>query len=110
MPHHNVFTVRAFDNLNYNPSSTTAKDSFHETGISLFQFSTELNGGISQGALQLSTLKKKNWPNLPDYYTTIPAVVLKREDIATIPKLSNLLPMIGKIVPQFDESIAKEKA
>ena len=53
MPHHNVFTVRAFDYLNYNPSSTTAKDSFHETGISLFQFPTELNGGISQGALQL---------------------------------------------------------
>ena len=30
-----LFTVAAVDNLDYNPSATTAKDSFHGTGISL---------------------------------------------------------------------------
>jgi len=32
-----LFTVGALDNLDHNPSSTTAKGSFHGTGISLFQ-------------------------------------------------------------------------
>ncbi len=33
----NFFTNAALDNIDHNPSSTTAKDSFHGTGISLFQ-------------------------------------------------------------------------
>ncbi len=44
---HDLFTAGAFDNLDHNPSSTTAKDSFHGTGISLFQFPTEINQGSS---------------------------------------------------------------
>ena len=31
-----LFTAGALDNLDHNPSSTSAKDSFHGTGISLF--------------------------------------------------------------------------
>ena len=34
--HKGLFTVGALDNLDYNPSSTTAKDSFHGTGSSYF--------------------------------------------------------------------------
>ena len=33
----NVFTTDAIDNIDHNPSSTTAEGSFHGTGISLFQ-------------------------------------------------------------------------
>ena len=36
----NIFTVLQSDNLDHNPSSSTAKDSFHGTGISIFQFHT----------------------------------------------------------------------
>ena len=32
-----VFTTSAVYNIDYNPSSTTSKKSFHDTGISLFQ-------------------------------------------------------------------------
>lgn len=32
-----LFTTSAFDNIDHNPSSTTARDSFHGTGISMFQ-------------------------------------------------------------------------
>lgn len=46
--HHGLFTVGALDNLDHNPSSTTSKDSFHGTGISLFQFPTTCNEGIFQ--------------------------------------------------------------
>ena len=34
-----LLTVGALDNLDYNPSSTTALGSFHGTGISLFSVS-----------------------------------------------------------------------
>ena len=37
-----VFTTAAVDNINHNPSATTAKDSFHGTGISLVQHPTLL--------------------------------------------------------------------
>ena len=32
-----LFTTAAVDNIDHNPSSTTARDSFHGTGISIFQ-------------------------------------------------------------------------
>jgi hypothetical protein len=35
-----LFTTAAFDNIDYNPSSTTTRDSFHCTGISMFQHAT----------------------------------------------------------------------
>lgn len=35
--HKSVFTTGAVDNIDYNPSLSTAKGSFHRTGISLFQ-------------------------------------------------------------------------
>lgn len=68
----------ALDNLDHNPSSTTAKDSFHGTGISLFQFPTELSTGNPQ-VMELSTTKQ-----LPDSYTTVPAVVLKKKQVPDI--------------------------
>ena len=36
----NIFTVSAIDNLDHNPSCSTAKDFFHDIGISIFQFQT----------------------------------------------------------------------
>ena len=40
-----LFTVGTVDNLDHNPSSTTATGSFHGTGISLFQSPTKTNMG-----------------------------------------------------------------
>ncbi len=48
-----LFTVRALDNLDHNPSSTTAKGSFHGTAISLFQFPTSSNFGERQDNIRL---------------------------------------------------------
>ena len=47
-----LFVVGALDNLDYNPSSTTAQDSFHGTGISVFQFPTINNSGICRNLFQ----------------------------------------------------------
>jgi hypothetical protein len=57
--------------------STTATDSFHGTGRSLFQFPTELNEGSPQAATNWSRLSTSM--KLLDSYTTVPAVALKKE-------------------------------
>ena len=41
-----LFTVGALDNIDHNPSSTTAVNAFHGTGTSLFQFPTEADPGL----------------------------------------------------------------
>ena len=40
---HLVYAIICLDNLDHNPSSTTASDSFHGTGISLFYSSTPIS-------------------------------------------------------------------
>lgn len=45
---HDLFTLAAFDNIDHNPSSTTAHDSFHGTGISLFQHATSEAPGAAR--------------------------------------------------------------
>ena len=53
--------IGTLDNLDHNSSSTTAKDSFHGTGISLFQFPTQLNAGNPQvAAMEFSSSAKIN--------------------------------------------------
>ena len=52
---HGLFTVGALDNIDHKPSSTIAKDSFHGTGISLFQFPTKLKTGSPQVNVKLMT-------------------------------------------------------
>ena len=48
-----LFCAGALDNLDHNPTSTTAKDSFHGTGISLFQFPTSSSLGEKQNDIKL---------------------------------------------------------
>ena len=45
---HGLFTTVAVDNIDHNSSSTTAHDSFHGTGISLFQHPDENCYGVMQ--------------------------------------------------------------
>ena len=68
-----LFTIGALDNIDHNPSSTTAQGSFHGTGISVFQFPTPLNYGIPRESLIVESLSTKEFI-LPDNYTNVPAV------------------------------------
>ena len=45
----NVFTTSAVDNIDHNPSATTAKYSFHGTGISLLQHPACADEGVDHG-------------------------------------------------------------
>ena len=68
-----VFTVGAFDNVDHNPSSTTAQTSLHGTCISITQYISPDNQGsqISQVDLQLNSNQTRNIPPLPDFYKNV---------------------------------------
>ena len=76
------FTVGALDNIDYNPSSTTAQGSFHGTGISLFQFpSSSVDGTQSRPPITLPPGKPDRNIHLPESYTTVPAVSVKTTEL-----------------------------
>ena len=76
-----LFTVAAVDNIDHNPSSTTAKDSFHGTGISLFQQPTVEKPGTDRGLPILNeNIPRKSIAPLPQSYTTIQPVIDIRKD------------------------------
>ena len=84
----NLFTTAAVDNLDHNPSSTTARGAFHGTGISLFQNRHMESDGIERENLKLEKMPfDKPIPPLPDSYTNLTPVVLKKEE-PTIPALN----------------------
>ena len=45
----NLFTIASVDNIDHNPSSATAKDSFHGTGIFLMQHQSQSFRGYDRG-------------------------------------------------------------
>lgn len=73
-----LFTTAAVDNIDHNPSSTTAKDSFHGTGISLFQHVTTQMNGQQRLDFQLTSIQGgRVTESLPDSYAVVKPAVLK---------------------------------
>ena len=72
----------AVDNIDHNPSSSTATESFHGTGISIFQNRSSYEDGnaritnVDTNALRPS--KKDELIELPPSYANVPIVVLKK--------------------------------
>ena len=75
-----MFTVGALDNIDHKPSATTAKGSFHGTGISIFQFPTLSNPGISQEPLVIEPNSSRKY-FLPDSYTNVPTFSCKTDSL-----------------------------
>ena len=76
------FTTGAVDNIDHDPSSTSAHDSYHGTGISLFQH-PDIN--ISEVPRVVFTMlddmaTKGTIACLPETYTSIPPATLTRQD------------------------------
>ena len=80
---HNVFTTSAVDNIDHNPSSTTAHDSFHGTGISMFQHMTPESQGITRGdcTVNNTATTSKTVVDLPESYTNIKPAALPSKDV-----------------------------
>ena len=87
----NTFTTAAVDNLDHNPSATTAKDSFHGTGISLLQHTTSANGGMCMGTVIMgSNADSKTISCLPHFYTDVPPITstMKQSTLPTTSMIS----------------------
>ena len=71
----NLFTTAAVDNIDHNPSSTTAKHSFYGTSISLSQHKMLQDDGVVCNSVSIEGLStSKSVHNLPHFYTDVPLV------------------------------------
>jgi hypothetical protein len=72
-------TTGAVDNIDHNPSSTTAHDSFHGTGISIIQHLSHGSTGRKRGALVINqeTSSTRSVAPLPTSYISVPRAALK---------------------------------
>ena len=79
----NLFTTHAVDNIDHNPSSRTAQDSWHGTAISASQHLKGKDDGCVRPALdfQNEKIKSKKLKQLPAEYTCVSPYVLKNKDV-----------------------------
>lgn len=78
-----VFTTAAVDNIDHNPSSTSARGSLHGTGISIFEHPDSDCSGLLQPALTpISDADghNKKLMCLPEAYTNVPPATLVKHD------------------------------
>ena len=98
-----VVTTAAVDNIDHNPSSTSAHDSFHGTGISLFQHPDDSIPGVQRnvdtipGDTQRGPRRKA--AQLPDTYTNVPPVAPLRQ-VPPIPLLDGPNQADCQLMPQ----------
>lgn len=69
-----VFTTAAVDNLDHNPSATTASDSFHGTGISLLQHPVSADERVQNATVITGNAGSRIVGNLPHFYTDVPPI------------------------------------
>jgi len=102
-----IFTVAAVDNIDHNPTATTAHGSFHGTGISLMQQPDEFSSGIQRSVLfsYMPLVSRKIKP-LPDSYSDVPPVRLKTDQPA-VPASNG--PFKGNCLALMDEVTEENK-
>ncbi|KAK3861204.1 hypothetical protein Pcinc_032795 [Petrolisthes cinctipes] len=64
-----LFTISAKDNIDHNPTATTATISFHGTSVFVFQHLTKEDKGEEHGQLKVREEKVQTVPELPDSFT-----------------------------------------
>ena len=75
-----IFITGAVDNIDVNPTSSTAQSSFHGTGISLFQHRDISSSNVNERVIHIgcdneTTVKQVSL--LPDFYTNVSPAKLK---------------------------------
>ena len=84
----NIFTTAAVDNIDHNTTSISACDSFHGTGISLFQHPDDNHIGFERESISVpDDSHSTNKLYLPESYTTVPPVPVCKAD-SPVPKLA----------------------
>ncbi|XP_072178978.1 uncharacterized protein [Diadema setosum] len=82
-----LFTTGAVDNIDHNPTSATAKDSFHGTSISLMQHPSHTNDGLDRGVVVIGqdVASAKSITPLPLEYTSVPPAATKTHHFTAPP-------------------------
>ena len=104
-----IFIIAAVDNIDHNPSSSTAKDSFHGTGISLMQHQSQSFRSYDRDWVIIGSLRSstRSVSFLPSAYTSIPAAVIKTKQF-TAPRfqglvtLANLVTASSAVAEEYD--------
>jgi hypothetical protein len=98
-----VFTTAAIDNIDHNPSSTTAWDSLHGTAISLFQHPRYDAPGFERQAAtyfhEADSTSSNRILELPLSYTNVPPVTLTMKD-PLLPKIEGRNQSGRELIPQ----------
>lgn len=107
-----LFCTAAVDNIDHDPSSTTATESFHGTGISLFQYPTIDEQGHDRRQFSYVTdelLTKRTLLELPESYTNVKPLLLTKKDV-DIPKANFLIEIDESQVDShvFHQALQKE--
>lgn len=76
-----LFTTAAADKIDHNPSSVSVKDSFHGTGLTLFQHPSNESRGVqwevhTTNQDMVTASMKQSLSKLPELYTTVPPLAL----------------------------------
>ena len=80
-----LFTTAAVDNIDHNPSSTSAHDSFHGTAISLLQHPTSQVPGVDRGINTIQPVSSaskdsRKVTQLPAHFLEVPPAVLRESE------------------------------
>ena len=92
-----LFSVAALDNIDHNPSSTTASSSFHGTSISIFQFPTQDSPGDCRPPLTVPPTGNQKH-HLPESYGNVPPVSLTATTVS-VPITNQLSSFEGNLGP-----------
>ena len=79
-----LFTTHAVDNVDHNPSSRSAKDSFNGTAITTTQHLEHVGDGNQRQIYPFEKSKGYTLCKLPTDYTTIKPFVLKTNDVYVV--------------------------
>ena len=99
----NLFTNAAIDNIYHNPSSTTAEDSFHGTGISIFQHPRCEASGVERTTMTAlnnsHNISTRRFDKLPPSYTDVPPVTLCKKNPVS-PKVEGTIKVDRLLIPE----------
>ena len=97
-----IFTTAACDNIDHNPSSRTATESFHGTGISLIQHPDPNFTWAEDGYVSIrNSATSRSIPPLPESYSNVPPVTELPKNYIASPTVAEMQPtknifLVGK--------------
>ena len=102
-----LFTTAAVDNIDHSPTSTTAHDSFHGTGISLFQHPSAENPGTAKAPIAIShaVSSSKSVCQLPEAYTEVAPVIAPAKHPQVSATTINIQPDGGVFNHSFKDEV-----